>query len=68
MEDVELSKQIRKLGKIRIIQTPVITSARKFREYGVVKAYVLMGMIRVLHFLRVDSKILYNLYMKGEEA
>ena len=34
MEDVELIRRLRKQGRIAIIDTPVITSARRWRELG----------------------------------
>jgi len=41
MEDVEIQKSLRKIGRFVKIRQPVVTSARRFLSYGIIKQQVL---------------------------
>jgi len=41
MEDVEIQKSLRKVGRFVEIREPVVTSARRFLSYGIIKQQVL---------------------------
>lgn len=67
MEDVELSKTlatIKKLGSIDFHpnKSPVITSARKFMKNGIIKTFLLMQYLRLLHTLGVSPAKLRDRY------
>jgi len=40
MEDVDITKKMRELGKLRFLQSPVITSTRRFENEGYARAFL----------------------------
>ncbi len=62
MEDFELMRRLRNLGKIAIIPTPVVTSARRWLKKGVWQTTVLNQLIIIAYFLGVSPKQLYSWY------
>ncbi len=63
MEDVDLMKRIRKKRKrIHIIDSPVITSARRWQEEGVFYGWLRNHFIRFLYILGVSPNILIKFY------
>jgi len=53
MEDVELSRRLKKTARPHRIRTPVVTSARRWREHGVARTVLLMWTLRFLYFAGV---------------
>lgn len=51
MEDIELSKRLRKLGPPACIKLPVTTSARRWQQHGVWPSILLMWRLRLAYFL-----------------
>lgn len=50
MEDVEIQKRLRKMGRFVKIRQPVVTSPRRFLAYGIIKQQVLnMGLVLFYH-------------------
>ncbi len=50
MEDVEIQKRLRKMGRFVKIRQPVVTSARRFLTYGIIKQQLLnMGLVFLYH-------------------
>ena len=50
MEDVEIQKRLRKMGRFVKVRQPVVTSARRFLTYGIIKQQVLnMGLVFLYH-------------------
>lgn len=62
MEDIEISKRLKKF-KIKVINSRVITSARRFEKYGILKTLFLMVRLRILYFLRVDPEKIKTYYL-----
>ena len=63
MEDVELTKRIRKRGdKIRIIRKRVITSARRWETDGVIYSVIRNFILQGLFFLGVNPDKLARFY------
>jgi rSAM/selenodomain-associated transferase 2 len=62
MEDVELSHTMRQLGPVRLIETPVITSARRHRACGLLNVLLLCWRIRLLYALGVSDRTLKHMY------
>lgn len=62
MEDWELSRQLVKLGKMKMIDTPIGTSSRRFKKNGPLKTLLLMQKIKVLYLLGVPPSKLSRLY------
>jgi rSAM/selenodomain-associated transferase 2 len=50
MEDVEIQKRLRKMGRFVKIRQPVVTSARRFLTYGIIKQQFLnIGLVFLYH-------------------
>lgn len=62
MEDVELSHTLRRVGPVRLIGTPVVTSARRRRACGLINVLLLCWRIRLLYALGVSDRALKRMY------
>jgi rSAM/selenodomain-associated transferase 2 len=62
MEDVELSHRLRRAGRVRLVPTPVVTSARRHRACGLVNVLLLCWRIRLLYALGVAPATLKRMY------
>lgn len=61
MEDIEISKRLRKLARPKILSQPVVTSSRRWHENGYLSTVLLMWCLRLAYFLGIspDSLALY---------
>lgn len=55
MEDVDLSRRLRKIGKLRILPALVTTSARRFQRYGVLRTLAMMTGFQIAYSLGVSA-------------
>lgn len=62
MEDVELSRRLRQLGRAACIHTPLITSSRRWEQRGVWRTILLMWTLRGAYALGVSPVRLARLY------
>lgn len=62
MEDIELSKTLKKQGSMEIIKEPLLTSSRKFQKKWAIKTFLFMQYIRFLYFIWTDTKKLEKKY------
>ena len=62
MEEFELCKRLRPLGRIALADATVITSARKFRKLGVLRTYALMWRVTTGYYRGVPLEELRRLY------
>ena len=62
MEEFELCKRLRPLGSIALADATVVTSARKFRKLGVLRAYLLMWRVTAGYYRGVPLEELRRLY------
>ena len=62
MEDFELVRRLRRLGKIAIVSAPVVTSARRWVARGVLATTVINQMVILGYFLGVNGECLRRLY------
>lgn len=62
MEDVEIQKRLRRSGRFVKIRQPVITSARRFLEHGIVKQEILNICLVLLYYLGVSPSRLAKYY------
>ena len=62
MEDVELSDILRRRGPVRMIDTPVVTSARRHRKHGPLKVLVTGWYLQILYKLGMPEFGLHRLY------
>jgi rSAM/selenodomain-associated transferase 2 len=62
MEDVELAKRLKRLGKVACLRSKVTTSARKWEREGVFRIILLMWALRFLYFIGVNPYRLHRWY------
>jgi rSAM/selenodomain-associated transferase 2 len=62
MEDIELTRQLKKLSRPACLPDRVITSSRRWEENGIVKTVLLMWMLRFLYFIGISPFVLQKLY------
>lgn len=56
MEDIELSRKLKRAGKIACLRARVTTSARRWQREGVVRTILRMWSLRLFHFLGVPPE------------
>jgi rSAM/selenodomain-associated transferase 2/rSAM/selenodomain-associated transferase 1 len=66
MEDFELVCQLRRLGSIIILSTPVVTSARRWLKKGVFQTTLLNQIIIAGYLLGISPQRLANGYRQGK--
>lgn len=64
MEDIALSKRMKREGKIACINDCVTTSARKWKEEGIIKTILLMWFLRFLYFFKISPIFLSKIYYR----
>jgi rSAM/selenodomain-associated transferase 2 len=62
MEDVEIQKRLRSLGRFVKIRRPVTTSARRFVTYGILRQQILNISLVFLYHLGADTSCLARFY------
>lgn len=62
MEDIELSKRLRKRAKPMRIRVPLATSARRWKAEGIASTVVRMWSFRLRYFFGADPNELYGRY------
>ncbi len=64
MEDIYLSKQLKKSTKPAIITIPVVSSARYWETHGILRSIVKMWVLRSLYYFGMSPKTLHKLYYR----
>lgn len=62
MEDIELSKRLRRRSPPLCISTPLTTSSRRWQQHGTLSTILLMWRLRLLYWLGVAPERLAQLY------
>ena len=62
MEDVDLSRRMKRAGRIACLRARVITSARRWQKNGVVRTILLMWTLRAAYFWGVSPERLRRVY------
>lgn len=62
MEDVELSRRLRRRGRPACLAGPLVTSARRWERNGVWSTIALMWRLRLAYFLGADPHALHHRY------
>ncbi len=62
MEDVAISKRLRRRASPMIWPTPVHTSSRRWRRHGIARTIFLMWSLRLQYVLGVSPAVLYRRY------
>lgn len=65
MEDIALSKRLKRLGDPACLRARVSTSARRWLKHGVVRTVLLMWRLRLAYFLGADPQTLARRYGYG---
>lgn len=64
MEDNEIVRRLQKKADFQILPSKVKTSARKYREQGVVRLQLIFALIYTLYFLGISQKNLASIYKR----
>jgi GT2 family glycosyltransferase len=62
MEDIDLSRRMKRAGRIACLRERVTTSARRWQQDGVVRTILLMWSLRLLYFLGASPASLARVY------
>jgi rSAM/selenodomain-associated transferase 2 len=62
MEDWEMGRRIGKIGKMKLLDASIGTSARRFKNGGQIKTFLLMQRIKLLYILGVSPSKLAKMY------
>lgn len=62
MEDIALSKQLRRLSRPLCIRDVAITSSRRWEKHGTLRTVLLMWSLRLAYFLGVSPERLHHYY------
>jgi rSAM/selenodomain-associated transferase 2 len=62
MEDIELSKRLRRMSPPACLRQRVTTSGRRWEQHGVLRTIVLMWMLRALYWVGLPAERLARLY------
>jgi len=62
MEDIDLSRRMKRAGRIACLRQRVTTSARRWQTHGVVRTILLMWSLRALYFFGASPSRLRRLY------
>jgi rSAM/selenodomain-associated transferase 2 len=65
MEDIELTRRLKRLGRLASLRLRVTTAARKWEREGVARTIVLMWTLRLLYFCGVSPARLHRWYYPG---
>lgn len=56
MEDVDLSKRLRKRHDPQVMKSPLLSSARRWQQHGIARTVLLMWRLRLAYFLGVSPQ------------
>lgn len=62
MEDVALSRRLRREGKLRVLGAKVMTSSRRFEHGGMIRTLVMMTCMQAAYTLGVSADRLARIY------
>jgi rSAM/selenodomain-associated transferase 2 len=62
MEDIAMSRRLKRLCRPLCIATPVVTSGRRWEQNGVIRTILLMWRLRLSYYLGVEPALLAELY------
>ena len=62
MEDIELSRRLKRVGEIACLRETVLTSARRWQRHGVVRTVLLMWLLRAGYYAGIPPTRLARLY------
>ena len=65
MEDIEISKRLKRKGRPVCIEIPVITSSRRWEQGGILRTIFLMWRIRLAYFFGSTPEQLVSIYRQA---
>ena len=68
MEDVDLSKRLKRLAAPCCIRQPLTTSSRRWEHHGIVRTILLMWQMRLAYFLGASPESLAQRYRRSDTA
>ena len=68
MEDLAMCRQLRRHGNLALADACVMTSARRFRQRGVLRTYGLMGWLWLRYALGTPAEALASRYHPEEKT
>ncbi len=68
MEDVALSKRLRRLARPRVLRSVLTTSSRRWEQRGILPTMLLMWRLRLAYFLGADPARMARVYEGRERA
>lgn len=66
MEDIALSKALKKIGPPLCLNAKVTSSGRRWQRYGVYRTILLMWSLRLRYLFGADPQLLAELYARGQ--
>lgn len=66
MEDIALSKALKKIGPPLCLNSKVTSSGRRWQRYGVYRTILLMWSLRLRYLFGADPQLLAELYSRGQ--
>lgn len=64
MEDQQIVRKVKRVATFKVIDKPVVTSARKYRENGVYRLQAVFFLIWGGYYLGLDQQVLTDIYQK----
>jgi len=64
MEDIALSKELKRISRPYCVRNPVTTSSRKWEQEGIIRTVLLMWRLRLAYFFGADPARLIQLYYR----
>lgn len=65
MEDIAISKKLKKLGKPFCLKEKAVSSGRRWEKFGLLRTILLMWWLRTLYFFGMSPMHLSKLYSRG---
>ncbi|MFM8610253.1 MAG: TIGR04283 family arsenosugar biosynthesis glycosyltransferase [Burkholderiaceae bacterium] len=62
MEDIDISRRLKRIGPPRALREPVRTSGRRWEQHGVWRTMLLMWRLRAEYFMGADAAVLAQRY------
>jgi rSAM/selenodomain-associated transferase 2 len=66
MEDIAICKTARRLSRPQVIEAPIRSSSRRWKNNGIIKTILLMWSLRLAYWLGVNPDRLYRIYYPQE--
>ncbi len=65
MEDIELSRRLKRAGRIACLRRKVVTSSRRWERHGIARTILLMWRLRLLYACGVSADRLVGHYRQA---